>query len=105
MAWETQGAIAKRELEHLGTTDQGVILFRQILKRELQKIADGLDPLGTVRDPAKNQLIAFAIEKDKVHFSDGFDRLMMVSPAKYSPFADELRELFAGFNADKLVPA
>ena len=51
MAWETQGPIAPRELERLGTGDRGVIAFREMLKREIEKVQNGQDPLGVVRDP------------------------------------------------------
>ena len=49
MAWVTQGPLAKRELEKLGTTDRGVILFRKMLEREIEKVARGRGPDG--RDP------------------------------------------------------
>ena len=76
MAWETQGPIAKRHLERLGTTDRGVIMFRQMLERELQKIEQGLDPLGTIRDPAKNEIIELPVEIGKDMNSDGFALLV-----------------------------
>ncbi len=72
MAWETQGKIAVRDAEKLGTTDKGVILFRNMLKRELANVAAGKDPMGTVRDPAKNVCIEFPVERNKAHFLDGF---------------------------------
>ncbi len=57
MAWETQGPIADRTRERLATTDRGIILLRQIMFRELEKMRAGQDPLGVVRDPANNPLI------------------------------------------------
>ncbi len=51
MAWETQGPIADREHERLGTGDRGVVVFRQMLKREIEKVQNGQDPMGVVRDP------------------------------------------------------
>jgi 5,5'-dehydrodivanillate O-demethylase len=36
-----QGAIADRHSEHLGRSDQGVILLRRIMARELQAVAEG----------------------------------------------------------------
>ena len=36
-----QGRIADRENERLGRSDAGIILWRKILRRELQAIADG----------------------------------------------------------------
>ncbi len=51
MAWETQGPIAPREHERLGTGDRGVVAFRQMLKQEIEKVQNGQDPIGVVRDP------------------------------------------------------
>jgi 5,5'-dehydrodivanillate O-demethylase len=101
MAWESQGNIAKRDLERLGTTDEGVILYRQMLKRELAKVEAGLDPMGTLRDPARNTLIQFAVERDKSNFTDGFDRVVRRSGLRSSPIVDDLRKLFASYNGAK----
>ncbi|HLQ33007.1 MAG TPA: Rieske 2Fe-2S domain-containing protein [Chloroflexota bacterium] len=54
MAWATQGAIADRTAERLGTTDRGLILFRKLLQEQLEKVGRGEDPMGVIRDPAKN---------------------------------------------------
>jgi len=51
MAWETQGPIANRSIERLATTDRGIVMYRQILKREIEKVQMGLDPKCTWRDP------------------------------------------------------
>jgi 5,5'-dehydrodivanillate O-demethylase len=102
MAWETQGPIAKRDLERLGTTDAGVIQFRTMLKRELLRMEAGEDPMGVIRDPAENELIAFPLERDKVHFLDGFATQIRRSVVRFSPFAGELCDLFAAFSAERL---
>jgi 5,5'-dehydrodivanillate O-demethylase len=102
MAWETQGPIAKRDLEKLGTTDTGVILFRTMLKRELAKVERGEDPMGVIRDPAKNDVIRFPLERDKVHFLDGFATQVRRSVLRFSPFAQDLCDVFSAYNADKL---
>ena len=52
MAIETQGPISDRENERLGTADRGVVLLREMLRREIEKVQQGLDPIGVVRDPA-----------------------------------------------------
>jgi 5,5'-dehydrodivanillate O-demethylase len=51
MAWETQGPIADRTVERLGTTDGGVVMLREMLRREIEAVERGLDPLGVIRDP------------------------------------------------------
>ena len=51
MAWETQGPIADRTREHLTSSDHGVIMLREMLKREIEKVEKGLDPINVIRDP------------------------------------------------------
>ena len=57
MAWETQGPIADRTDERLGTADDGIVMLREMLKKEIGKVQKGLDPLGIIRDPAQNTMI------------------------------------------------
>jgi phenylpropionate dioxygenase-like ring-hydroxylating dioxygenase large terminal subunit len=52
-AQESQRPIAVHALEHLGTTDRGVTMFRNLLRRSLKAIAAGEDPQGIIRDPDK----------------------------------------------------
>jgi 5,5'-dehydrodivanillate O-demethylase len=94
MAWISQGAIADRSLENLGSTDKGVVMYRRLLKREMQKVAAGIDPMGIVRDSARNNCIDLPNEKKKHHNSDGFTSFMMRTHAKYSPIANDLSKLF-----------
>ncbi len=51
MAWETQGALADRSTERLATTDRGVILLRQMIKENIERVQRGEDPIGVIRDP------------------------------------------------------
>lgn len=56
-AVEGQGPIALHGLEHLVTSDKGVLMFRGILRRAIQAALDGDDPKGIIRDPAKAALV------------------------------------------------
>jgi 5,5'-dehydrodivanillate O-demethylase len=94
MAWISQGAIADRSLENLGATDKGIVMYRRMLKREMQKVQAGIDPMGIVRDSARNERIDLPNEKKKHHNSDGFTSFMMRTHAKYSPIANDLSKLF-----------
>jgi 5,5'-dehydrodivanillate O-demethylase len=94
MAWETQGRIAKRHLEHLASTDRGVIMFRNMIKRELQKVADGVDPMCVVRDPAKNQVIDLPIEIGKDMNADGFEMLVRRNMVGLSPLGERVIEVY-----------
>jgi 5,5'-dehydrodivanillate O-demethylase len=66
MAWETQGAPTDRTQEHLGAGDEGIILLRKILREQIEIARKGGDPLGVVRDAAKNQLIEFDVINERV---------------------------------------
>jgi 5,5'-dehydrodivanillate O-demethylase oxygenase subunit len=57
MAWETQGPISDRTHERLATADRGIVMLREMMMRELDKVENGFDPLGVIRDPAKNTVI------------------------------------------------
>jgi 5,5'-dehydrodivanillate O-demethylase len=57
MTWVSQGPVADRTDERLGTSDRGIILLRRLLKEELAKVDRGEDPMGIIRDPARNELV------------------------------------------------
>jgi 5,5'-dehydrodivanillate O-demethylase len=57
MAWETQGPICDRTRERLSSADRGIVMLRETMMREMKKVRQGADPMGVVRDPARNPLI------------------------------------------------
>lgn len=103
MAWITQGAIADRTAEHLGASDKGVVMYRRALRREMDKVQAGLDPMGLLRDPARNVCIDLPHEKKKHHNSDGFASFMLRTHAKYAPIAAELVEIYEGRRVEALT--
>ena len=54
MVWVTQGPISDRSTERLGTSDQGVILYRTLLEENMRKIEQGREPMAVIRDVARN---------------------------------------------------
>jgi 5,5'-dehydrodivanillate O-demethylase len=94
MAWISQGTIADRSREHLGASDKGVALYRRVLRREIRKMEQGIDPMGIVRDEERNRRIELPNEKKKHHNSDGFASFMLRTHAKYSPIAHDLVRIF-----------
>ena len=54
MVMISQGPITDHTAENLAESDKGVVLYRRTLLREIEKVERGEDPLGVVRDPAKN---------------------------------------------------
>jgi 5,5'-dehydrodivanillate O-demethylase oxygenase subunit len=63
LAWESQGAIADRTREHLGAADRGIIMFRKLIREQIERVQRGEDPLGVIRDPAQN----VCIDLDVIH--------------------------------------
>jgi 5,5'-dehydrodivanillate O-demethylase len=57
MAWETQGPICDRTRERLTSSDRGVVMLREVMMREMKKVQQGADPMGVIRDPARNPMI------------------------------------------------
>lgn len=94
MAWVLQGPIADREREILVGSDQGIALLRRLLFEQLDKIRNGEDPMGVIRDPAENKLIEFAQEHDKFRGGAGFLReAIEMSHVRYSPIKDQILSL------------
>lgn len=63
-AQESQGLIHDRSREHLGTSDQGVVMLRRMLSDSIDKVARGEDPVGVVRDPEAHGIIVFDAGKN-----------------------------------------
>ena len=57
-AVEGQGPIALHGLEHLVTSDKGVIMFRRILRTAIDAVRAGQDPKGILRDGVKAANVA-----------------------------------------------
>ena len=66
MAWETQGAIANRAQEKLGVSDVGIVMFRKLLKEQIDIARSGGDPMGVLRDPGKNQIINIPVINERI---------------------------------------
>jgi 5,5'-dehydrodivanillate O-demethylase len=71
MAWETQGTIFDRSHEHLGASDTGIAMLRQMLLEQITIAEQGGNPMALVYDPAENLVIdleSWENESDR-HFS------------------------------------
>jgi 5,5'-dehydrodivanillate O-demethylase len=58
----SQGLIADRTRENLGTSDKGVVLYRKMLKQAIQAVKAGKDPIGVIREPS-DAIIEFSCYK------------------------------------------
>ena len=84
-AWITQGAIADRTGEHLGRSDKGIIMFRQMLEDNIKIVEDGGEPMEVYRDPANNVYIPFMTEQH--NYVDTSTR--QGAATMYSPILDQ----------------
>ena len=57
-AQEGQGEIVAHAMEHHVSSDEGVLLFRKILKTAIDDVKAGRDPKGIIRDPEKAACVA-----------------------------------------------
>lgn len=72
MVWVTQGEISDRTVEHLVTSDKGVMMFRKVLLEQIERVERGEDPLGVIRDRARNEPMIEIQRERKAHYAGGF---------------------------------
>jgi 5,5'-dehydrodivanillate O-demethylase oxygenase subunit len=95
MTWVTQGPIADRTRELLTATDRGVVLYRRLLLEQLDRVAQGDDPLGVLRG-GEDKIIDLPQEREK--YGDGAAFLaeaLDASHARYSPLRNDIVALLA----------
>src|SRR5439155_22586075 len=52
--WETQGPRSEfRTEERLATSDKGIAMLRDLFFQEIERVKQGQDPMGVIRDPAQ----------------------------------------------------
>jgi hypothetical protein len=56
-AVESQGSIALHGLEHLVSSDRGVVMFRSLLGKAIAAVRAGDDPKGILRDAAQARFV------------------------------------------------
>jgi 5,5'-dehydrodivanillate O-demethylase len=66
MAWETQGPITDRTQEHLGHADRGIVMFRKLLREQIEIVQKGGEPLGVIRDPAKAKFVDLPVINERI---------------------------------------
>jgi 5,5'-dehydrodivanillate O-demethylase oxygenase subunit len=103
MVWITQGPVSDRAKENLGSTDQGVAIFRRLLRREIKKVEEGKDPIGVIRNPEVNSFIELPNERTKHQNTDGFGTFAMRTHAAYSPIIQEVIDIFEPYQQRQSV--
>jgi len=72
-ATEGLGPIANHGLEHLATSDRGLIMLRNLLRQGIKDVAAGRDPKGIIRDAARAANVAtsagstIAVQENRTH--------------------------------------
>jgi 5,5'-dehydrodivanillate O-demethylase oxygenase subunit len=94
MAWITQGEISDRTKELLVNSDKGIVLYRKLLLEQSERVRNGDEPMGLVREGQNNDCIEFSQELNK--FSAGKDFLreaIDMSHVRYSPIKSQIIDL------------
>jgi 5,5'-dehydrodivanillate O-demethylase len=94
MCWVTQGPVADRTTEHLGTTDKGIILYRQLLLQEMAKVERGEDPMCVFRTP--HERIDLPQERSRYRDGGQLSKVARVWSTKYAPNLEEILQLVRG---------
>ena len=101
MAWASQGPIAERDKEHLGQSDIGVIMYRELLQEQIDRVARGEDPMEVYRRLEQNEVITLPLELKYDLASPRSRDSMFASPdfewshLKFSPTISEVRALYS----------
>jgi 5,5'-dehydrodivanillate O-demethylase len=82
VAWAGQGRIADRTQEHLGASDKGVVMMRRRLLEDLERVAEGQDPKGLIRDPANNVRVPLPVASLHTTFTNLTTAEILADPIK-----------------------
>ena len=75
MAWIGQGAVSDRTMEHLVTSDRGIVLYHKLLIENMEKVERGEEPMAVVRDLEENfPMISLARGSTYTAFRTGIDQ-------------------------------
>jgi len=96
MAWVTQGAIADRTREILGSSDRGIALYRKLLFDQVEVVRRGEDPLGVVRDERRNTILELPQEREKYGRGAAFlAESIAMGHVRYSPLREQVLALLS----------
>jgi len=95
----TQGVIANRRAEHLGTTDRGVVLFRRMLRAAITAVQAGRPP-DKPRPPAQGESVRTYVHETVVRVPPGVN---LDDPDALAEFGRRAAQVF--IETDHLPPA
>lgn len=97
MCWVSQGPIADRTREMLVSSDSGIAIYRRLLQEQMERVAQGQDPMGVLREPPAGGVIEFEQEHDKFGGGAAFLRNAMdTSHARHSPIREDVLRMLGG---------
>ena len=67
VAWVGQGTVSDRTKENLGASDRGIAMIRNRFFEEMDAVAAGKDPKGTIRDPEAAKCVPLPIAEPKLY--------------------------------------
>ncbi len=92
MAWVTQGEIADRTRETLGSSDQGIALYRRLLLEQVGRVRAGGEPLGVVRK--EHRVLELPQERNKFGGGAGFLlKSIENGHGRHSPLKEQVRTI------------
>ena len=97
VAWWSQGEVVDRSQEKLADSDRGLILFRRLLRDQMETVERGRDPINVFRDPAQNRYLRLAPDVDVSEEERGQFALAGVregDSGELSPYLTEVENLF-----------
>jgi 5,5'-dehydrodivanillate O-demethylase len=53
-----------RTTELIGMGDRGIVMYRNMLKQQIQLVQEGKDPDGVIRDPALNSMVRLSLNSE-----------------------------------------
>jgi 5,5'-dehydrodivanillate O-demethylase oxygenase subunit len=102
-AWVSQGPVAERDLERLGESDIGIIMYRELLKQQMEISERGEDPMEVYRNPEENECIELPGERVSYDVHEGRMQRKTASSAyrpeqfvgKFSPLFETINDVFS----------
>jgi len=99
MMWESQGEINDRSQEHLGSSDRGIVKYRRMLTREMEKVSKGQDPICVFRAAVP---IVLPVEESRHGLKAGaFLKHTHSRDYRFSPNIEEIVRMVSGNSVEK----
>jgi 5,5'-dehydrodivanillate O-demethylase len=64
MAWVTQGPVARRDIEILSKSDFGIVMYRNMMLENVDRVERGEQPKGLLFDAERNRVSIPVIRED-----------------------------------------